>query len=179
MNYEDSEIVGISGNIYNVCETVGRIKGIGNVKIVISEGKNGIRYYVTNMIGWDLMKIMETYLRRWGIEVLHRELKQDGLGHIFLRKLCKTELYLRLIVTGRVLLEISSIRSVNNYMKMDGRVGIRKRWISFEFLESLFCGFEKYGYRFLQTLKKSITDPYRSARGFLSDHVNLHKGGEI
>ncbi|EQD79977.1 hypothetical protein B1A_01373, partial [mine drainage metagenome] len=73
--------------------------------------------------------------------VMHRDLKQDGLGEIFLRKPCKTELYLRLIVSGRTLLEISGIRSLNRYPGIPDKVGKRKRWISFEILESLFMGF--------------------------------------
>ena len=78
--------------------------------VKISEGVNGRRYYVTNRGDWKAKSIPESYLSRWDIEILHRELKQDGLGRIFLRKLCKTGLYLRLMVTGRVLLEISGIR---------------------------------------------------------------------
>ena len=177
--YKESDIMKISGNTYTVWEVDGKIRGMGNVKAIISEGVNGRRYYITNRTGWSPERVLETYLRRWDIEVMHRDLKQDGLGHIFLRKLCKTDLYLRLIVTGRVLLEISSIRSLNSYSKMDGIMELRKRWISFEFLESLFSGFKKYGYRFLAAMRKSITDPYRSARGLLVDHENLHKRGTI
>ncbi|MDA8054206.1 MAG: hypothetical protein M0Z77_00970 [Thermoplasmatales archaeon] len=76
----------ISGNTYSVWETDGRIR------VIISEGVNGRRYYVTNRGDWKAKSILESYLRRWDIEILHRELKQDGLGHIFLRKLCKTGL---------------------------------------------------------------------------------------
>ena len=64
-----------------------------------------------------------------GIEIIHRDYKQDGLGGNSLRKLCKTELYLRLIVSGRTLLEIASIRSLDRYPGIPDRVGKRKRWI--------------------------------------------------
>ncbi|EQB73058.1 MAG: hypothetical protein AMDU4_FER2C00107G0015 [Ferroplasma sp. Type II] len=140
------------------------MKGIGYVKVIISEGTNGRRYYVTNRRNWKAKRILKTYLERWGIEVIHRDLKQDGLGRIFLRKLCKTELYLRLMVSGRALLEIASIRSINRYPGIPDNVGKRKRWISFEMLESLFMGFKKYGDSFIQAVKKSLTDPYRSTR---------------
>jgi hypothetical protein len=59
------------------------------------------------------------------IEVIHRDLKQGGLGRIFLRKLCSTGRYLCLIVTGRVLLEISGIMSLNKYP--NSRIEKRKR----------------------------------------------------
>ena len=114
-------------------------------------------------------EVLNTYLERWGIETIHRDLKQDGLGSIFLRKLCKTELYLRLMVSGRALLEIASIRSMYRYPGIPANVGKRKRWISFEMLESLFMGFKKYGYTFVQAAKKSITDPYRSSMVFWRD----------
>ena len=74
-------------------------------------------------------RILGTYLQRWDIETMHRDLKQDGLGHIFLRKLCKTDLYLRLIVTGRVLLEIARIRSLCKYPRPNNSVEKRKRWV--------------------------------------------------
>ncbi|EQD75211.1 transposase, IS4 family protein, partial [mine drainage metagenome] len=179
LSYADSRILTISGNTYSVWETGGRMKGIGSVKAIISEGTNGRRYYVTKRKDWKAEKILETYLERWGIEVMHRDLKQDGLGEIFLRKLCKTELYLRLIVSGRTLLEISGIRSLNRYPGIPDKVGKRKRWISFEILESLFMGFRKYGNRFIQAVKKSLTDPYRSTRGILGRLRELNLGEPI
>ena len=39
--------------------------------------------------------------------------------------------------------------------------------ISFEMLESLFIGFKKYGDPFIQAVKKSLTDRYRSTRGVM------------
>ena len=95
---------------------------------------------------------------------LHRDLKQDGLGHIFLRKLCKTDLYLRLIVTGRVLLEIASIKSLCKYPGLNNSVEKRKRWISFELLKSMAKTIRRFGNRFMDALEASITNPYRSSR---------------
>ncbi|MGC8581910.1 MAG: hypothetical protein ACP5MW_06210, partial [Thermoplasmata archaeon] len=114
--------------------------------------------------GADQIKIVETYQRRWNVEVIHRDLKQDGIGRIYLRGLCKTELYLRLIVTGRVLLEISSIRSLHKYQSIPEKVEIRKRWIGFEYLEKLVKGSRRYGKQFLEALKQSLTNPYKSTR---------------
>ncbi|MCL4326351.1 MAG: hypothetical protein M1481_05995 [Candidatus Thermoplasmatota archaeon] len=66
-------------------------------------------------------------MRRWEVEIIDRDLKQDGLGQILLRKQCKTKLYLRLIVFGRVLLEIASIRSFNSYPCLNESIEKRKR----------------------------------------------------
>ena len=122
---------------------------------------------------------MEAYLRRWDIEVMHRDVKQGGLGHIFLRKLCKTELYLRLMVTGRVILEIASIMSLQKYPGIPGSIEKRKRWIGFEFLESLFDGFSKYGDRFVMAVKQSMLNPYKSARNVLKFRDKLNHGVAI
>ena len=179
LSYPDSVIMKISGNTYSTWEVYGKMPGIGSVKVIISEGINGKRYYVTNCTKWKAKRILNTYLERWGIETIHRDLKQDGLGSIFLRKLCKTELYLRLMVSGRALLEIASIRSISRYPGIPANVGKRKRWISFEMLESLFMGFKKYGDPFIQAVKKSLTDPYRSTRGGMGKLRELNSDGGI
>ena len=101
------------------------------------------------------------------------------MGGIPLRKLCKTELYLRLIVSGRTLLEIASIRSLDRYPGIPDRVGKRKRWVAFEMLENLFMGFREYGDTLIQAAKKSITDPYRSSRGILERLEELNVGRSI
>ena len=165
--YRESQTIRLSGNTYSVWEVQGKLKGMGEVKVVISEGVNGKRYYATNRSEWNMKRIMETYLRRRDIEVIHRDVKQDGLGHIFLRKLCKTELYLRLMVTGRVILEIASIMSLQKYPGIPDRIEKRKRWMGFEFLETLFDGSNKYGDQFVVAVKQSMLKPYKSARNVL------------
>lgn len=177
--YSKSQTIKLSGNTYSVWEVKGKIKGMGEVKVIISEGINGKRYYATNRSEWNMKRIMETYLRRWDIEVMHRDIKQDGLGHIFLRKLCKTELYLRLMVTGRAILEIAAIMSLQKYPGIPDRIGKRKRWIGFEFLESLLDGFSKYGDRFVMAVKQSMLNPYKSARNVLKFRDKLNHGVAI
>jgi|YelNatPaOPRAMG01_1025707.scaffolds.fasta_scaffold50354_3 hypothetical protein len=172
LSYIDSVTMKISGNIYSTWEMYGKMTGIGSVNVIISEGINGKRYYVTNRMKWTAKRILETYLQRWDIEVMHRDFKQDGLGHIFLRKLCKTDLYLRLIVTGRVLLEISSIRSLCKYPGLNNSVEKRKRWISFELLKSMAKTMRRFGNRFMDALEASITYPYRSTRSVFFEMYN-------
>jgi Archaeal putative transposase ISC1217. len=152
------------------------IKGMGKVKVIISEGINGRRYYATNRTEWPMKNIMETYLRRWDIEVIHRDIKRDGLSHIFLRKLCKTELYLHLMVTGRVILEIASIMSLKKYHDIPDRIEKRKRWINIEFLESLFDTFRRYGDLFVAAVKQSMLKPYKSTRNVMKFGDKLNHG---
>jgi hypothetical protein len=52
----------------------------------------------------------------------------------------------------------------NVILDIPDNVGKRKSWISFEILEPLFMSFKKYGDSFIQAVKKSLTDPYRSTR---------------
>ena len=75
LSYPDSVTMKISGNIYSTWEIYGKMPGIGSVKAIISEGINGKRYYVTNCIKWGTRRILETYLQRWDIEVMHRDFK--------------------------------------------------------------------------------------------------------
>ncbi len=137
-SYLDSETIRISGNVYTVWEINGKMKDIGTVKVIISEGIGGRRSYVTNRIDRGIRKILETYLYRWDIEVMHRDLRQDGMGHIFLRKLGKMELCLSLIVTGRVILEISSIKYLERSPDVHEKTDKKKRWFAFELLESIY-----------------------------------------
>ena len=62
--YRESQTIRLSGNTYSVWEVQGKLKGMGEVKVVISEGVNGKRYYATNRSEWNMKRIMETYLRR-------------------------------------------------------------------------------------------------------------------
>ncbi len=133
----------------------------------------------TNRKDWSIKKILETYLHRWDIEVTHRDLKQNVIDYIFLRKLGKIELYLGLIATGRVILEISSIRSLNRYPDIPEGIERRKRWVSFELLESLFKGFRKYDDRIINALKRSIMNLYKSIRNNLNSVENIHNGNTI
>ena len=54
------------------------IKKIGGVRIVVSMGMEGKKFFVINLIRWKPKKIMETYLRRWDRD--HAQGDQSGLG---------------------------------------------------------------------------------------------------
>ena len=59
------------------------------------------------------------------------------------------------------------------YPSIPDRVG-RSVQISFEILESLFKDLKQYGITFIHEAKKSITDPYRSARGIMEGPGKLN-----
>ena len=77
LSYTDSWIFTISGNTYSVWEIDGRVKDIGSVKAIISVGISGRRYYVTNHRNWKAKRILEIYMEHLGIEVIHRDFKQE------------------------------------------------------------------------------------------------------
>ena len=77
LSYTDSRIFTISGNTYSVWEIDGRVKDIGSVKAIISVGISGRRYYVTNHRNWKAKRILEIYMEHLGIEVIHRDFKQE------------------------------------------------------------------------------------------------------
>lgn len=96
--------------------------------------------------------------------VLLRELKQDGIWQIFLRKLFKTDLYPRLTVARRMPLEISDIMSQSGYPSPDDSMEKRQRWRSIELLRPLARSIRRYWKRFSDATRASLTNPYRSAR---------------
>ncbi|WP_048054034.1 hypothetical protein [Thermoplasma volcanium] len=84
MPYSKSQTIKLSGNTYSVWEVKGKIIGMGQVKVIISEGINFKRYYATNRSEWNMKRIIETYLRRSYIEIIHRDIKQGGFrSHLY------------------------------------------------------------------------------------------------
>ena len=61
------------------------MNNFGRVQVIVSRGINSEKFIVTNRNNWKPKKVIDMYLRRWDIEVFHRELKQDGLEHLYQR----------------------------------------------------------------------------------------------
>ena len=101
--------------------------------------------------------MVDLYLRRWDIEVFHKELKQDGLRHLDQRtheSLLGTG---KLSPLGELLLEISAIRSLESHLKIGkGTPGMRFRSMAMRVLVDLFKAIEKGGKDFLDALMESI-----------------------
>ncbi len=85
----------------------------------------------------------------------------------------------RYIITGRVILEISGIRSLNRYPGIPEHTEKRKRWIAFELLESIINESRKYGERFLDSLKQSLMNPCRSKRNIMKNMESIRNGAII
>ena len=65
------------------------IRGDGKETLLVSykKGDETIKCYVTNHHKWDNFKYMKTLLKRWSIECLHRDTKQNlGLEEYQVRK---------------------------------------------------------------------------------------------
>ena len=69
----------INGKICQVKQYILDMKGLGKVNIVISLAINCTKILVTNNLSWLPKKVIEIYLRRWDIEINHREMKGNGL----------------------------------------------------------------------------------------------------
>ena len=85
LNLRDMTAYRVDESTYFMKGITTRMKNVGRVQVGVSQGQNAEKFFVTNMIEWKPKQIMEMYLRRWDIEVMHRENKQDGLGRIYQR----------------------------------------------------------------------------------------------
>ncbi len=77
---------------------------------------------------WKPAKVIELYIRRWDIGAFHRELKQDRLKHLYQRAHESLLGTAKLSLLGALLLEISTIRSMESHLKIGkGTPGLRFR----------------------------------------------------
>jgi len=85
LNIRDMTAYSIENSTHLMTSVITRMRNVGKVQVIISIGKNAEKFFVTNRIDWKPKKMIEQYLRRWDIEVFHRELKQDGLRYLYQR----------------------------------------------------------------------------------------------
>ena len=139
---------------------------------MVSRGQNAEKFFVTNRIDWKPKRVIDQYLRRWDIETFHRELKQDGLRHLYQRTHESLLGTAKLSPLGELLLEISAIRSLESHLKIGkGTPGMRFRSMAMRILVDLFKAMEKGGKEFLDALLASIGKPYRSTMGSLGGQI--------
>jgi len=160
--YRESQLFTIDGQVYSVWEKEVYIKEMGKLKLVVTEGANGKKYYITNEEKWNSKDIIGRFLNRWSIEVMHKEMKGNGLKRIFLRNGKKVEMDLCLYAIGRTLLEISTIISKASYKELENTIEPQKRWTGIEFIKSAFKGIIKYGVDAIDAMISAIENPYKS-----------------
>ena len=137
---------------------------------MVSRGQNAEKFFVTNRIDWKPKRVIDQYLRRWDIETFHRELKQDGLRHLYQRTHESLLGTAKLSPLGELLLEISAIRSLEFHLKIGkGTPGMRFRLMAMRILVDLLKAMEKGGKEFLEALLASIGKSYRSTMASLGD----------
>lgn len=68
----------IDDSTYFMTSITAEMKNVGKVQVIISIGRNSEKFFVASRIDWKPKKVIELYLRRWDIEVFHRELMQDS-----------------------------------------------------------------------------------------------------
>ena len=78
LNLRNMTAYSIDDSTYFMTSITAEMKNVGKVRVIISIGKNSEKFFVTNRIDWKPKKVIELYLRRWDIEVFHREVKQDS-----------------------------------------------------------------------------------------------------
>ena len=163
---------GIDDSTYFMTSITAEMKNAGKVQVIISIGRNSEKFFVTSRIDWKPKKVIELYLRRWDIEVFHRELKQDGLRHLYQRTHESLLGTAKLSPLGELLLEISAIRSLESQLKIGkGTPGMRFRSMALGILVDLFRAMGKGGKEFLGALLASIGKLYRSTMGSLMGQI--------
>jgi SRSO17 transposase len=89
---ESFRMVQIGDRIYQVFSKAVDLKGVGQVRILISydneEFSGSPTYFATDQIRWEGTRILKAYSKRWNIEVFFRDSKQNlGLESYQLRDL--------------------------------------------------------------------------------------------
>ena len=158
----------IDGKQYFTKSIITRMKKIGEVRIVVSRGTEGKKFFVTNMVSWKPKRVMEMYLRRWDIEIMHREIKQDGLERIYQRVFAGIVSTTKLSLLGDLLLEISAMVSLGTQLKIGkGTPGLRFRSMTLRLLQDLFVALKNNGSKLMDAILVSIGKPYLSTIGVL------------
>ena len=154
----------IDGKTYLVKQYYLDMKGIGKVNIVVSLGINCSKILVTNNLAWLPKKVIEMYLRRWDIEVNHREMKGNGLKRAWLRVRCGITSYMMLNALVQTLLEISTIISLSNthFEFRSVTPEVRYRWVAIEVIMNLIKGIKNLGVEMLDKIVNAIANPYKS-----------------
>jgi SRSO17 transposase len=97
----------VAGLEHRVAERVGRLSKAGRVKLVVSQrkGDRGWVVLVTNQLSWKASKVLETYRKRWTIELLWKQSKQEmGLGDYQMLRYRGVVRYLHLVLIACLLL---------------------------------------------------------------------------
>ncbi|EQD75587.1 transposase IS4 family protein, partial [mine drainage metagenome] len=172
LNIRDMTAYSIDGESYFMKSITTGMRNVGKVQVIVSRGLNSEKFFVTNRIDWKPRKVIDQYLRRWDIEVFHRELKQDGLGHLYQRTHESLLGTAKLSPLGALLLEISAIRSLESHLKIGkGTPGLRFRSIAMRVLVDLLKAMENHGKEFLDALLESIRKPYKSTMGVMGGQI--------
>jgi hypothetical protein len=64
--YAESQLLTINGEVYSAWEEEVYIRGIGKLKLIVTEGINGKKYFMTNRLDWDSKKIIGTFFEQVG-----------------------------------------------------------------------------------------------------------------
>ena len=172
LNLRNMTAYRIHDSTYFMTSITTGMKNVGKVQVIISIGRNAEKFFVTNRTDWKPKKVIDQYLRRWDIELFHRELKQDGLRHLYQRTHESLLGTAKLSPPGELLLEISAIRSMESQLKIGkGTPGLRFRSMAMRVLVDLLKTMKKGGTKLLDALMESIRKPYKSTMGVMGGQI--------
>jgi SRSO17 transposase len=100
---------------YRVAERIGRMNGIGQVKVVFSRRQKdrNIVCLVTDQVRLPARQVVVEHMERWHIEVLIKELKQNlGLGSYQIRSWRGIVRHLHLVALSHILLTHLGLKSL-------------------------------------------------------------------
>ena len=168
MNVRDMTAYMVDGKSYFMKSITTWKKNVGKVQVIVSRGIDSEKFFVTNRTDWNPRKVINLYLRRWDIEQSHREVKQDGLRHLYQRTHESLLGTAKLSPLGELLLEISAIRSLGSRMKLGkSTLELRYRVMAMRILMELFVMLEEKGQKLLDVILESIRKPYKSTIGVM------------
>ena len=118
LNIRNMDAYSIGDSTYSMESIITRMKNAGKVQVIVSIGNNSQKFFTTNRTDWKREKVVQLYLRIWDVETFHRELKQDGLNHLYQRTHKSLPGTAKLNLPGQLLLEIPAIRSLESHLKI-------------------------------------------------------------
>lgn len=166
INTERFKVIHLGDDMYLMKTCKVKMRGIGYVQLLLSFDENGnSNVYVTNRLDWNELNIATRYLRRWDIEVWHREGKgRYGIEDCQLRSNDGVSKHLTLSTLAATLLEIASLLSpVYATLQKQGWIPeMKHRWILTEVVGQLISSTHKIEDMEVKRIVDGILCPYKS-----------------
>lgn len=99
----------LGGRTLRIARVVVELPRVGEVALLMSRCGNEWRFFVSNDLTLDAKALARLYAHRWGVDVMHREMKQHlGFGEVFARRWPATQMHWTLVMVAYNVVELSS-----------------------------------------------------------------------